>query len=513
MLGAAGALLSIAWLSAVGPQSPSSTPPQDTAPRPSETATETEARALCVGCHLFPPPDILPRSAWRDEIVRMTLIRAGQPEPQGPPGTAGRIVTLPADMQRVLRYYLAEAAETLPAPSPWPAADTSRFTVRTFSAEKRPPGPAISHVRAVDLDGDGTLEIAASDMRFGLILRGRPSDPKGALDVVANVPHPAHFAPSDLDKDGVSDLLVADLGRFLPSDHTDGSVVWLRGTKDASYAPLSIDGRPRVADVEAGDFDGDGRSDLAVAAFGWRKVGRMSVYENRSESPAQPSFVEHVLDPRPGGIHAIPVDINRDGRLDIVGLIAQQFETIVAYLNTGRGFTFDPQVIYTAPHPNWGSSGIQLVDMDGDGDLDVLFTHGDTFDDKIIKPYHGIQWLENTGSFPFAEHRLAELPGVFAAKAGDLDGDGDLDIVACAFLAGGSEVDDSDMPALVWLEQVKPGRFERRTLARRPPRHATLDLADVNADGALDILVGNFTTDPEDIPSLELWVNKPKGGQ
>jgi hypothetical protein len=29
------------------------------------------------------------------------------------------------------------------------------------------------------------------------------------------------------------------------------------------------------------------------------------------------------------------------------------------------------------------------VDLDGDGDLDVLLTHGDTFDDAIIKPYHG----------------------------------------------------------------------------------------------------------------------------
>jgi FG-GAP-like repeat len=512
MLSAAGALLSIAWLSA-GSQSPSTTPSPGTPGGQSDTATEAEARALCVGCHLFPAPDILPRSAWRDEIVRMTLIREGQPEPQGPPGTAARMIRLPGDMQRVLRYYLAQAPDALPAPTAWPAADATRFTVRTFSPPKRPRGPAISHVRVVDLDGDGALDIAASDMRFGMILRGRPSDPTGALDVVANVPHPAHFAVYDLDKDGTTDLLVADLGRFLPSDHTDGSVVWLRGTKNGSYAPLSIDGRPRVADVEAGDFDGDGRPDLVMAAFGWRKVGRMSVLENRSESADRPTFVEHVIDPRPGGIHGIPVDISGDGRPDIVGLLAQQFEVIVAYINTGKGFTFDPQVIYTAPHPNWGSSGIQLVDMDGDRDLDVLFTHGDTFDDKIIKPYHGIQWLENKGSFPFEEHRVADLPGVFGAKAGDLDGDGDLDIVACAFLAGGSEVDDSDMPALVWLEQVKPGRFERRTLARRPPRHATLDLADVNSDGALDILVGNFTSDPVDMPWLELWVNKGKDGR
>ena len=99
-------------------------------------------------------------------------------------------------------------------------------------------------------------------------------------------------------------------------------------------------------------------------------------------------------------------------------------------------------MIYAAPHPNWGSSGIELVDLDKDGDLDVLLTHGDTFDDGIVKPYHGIQWLENTGGYPFVEHTLAQMPGVHRAQAADLDGDGDLDIVAAALLAGGSDVDE-----------------------------------------------------------------------
>jgi len=478
---------------------------------PGDAASEAEVRVVCGGCHLVPAPDILPRAAWREEIVRMTLIRESQPEPQGPRGTAARMVTLPPDMQRALKYYMAAAPQELPAPSPWPEADRTRFTVRTFSPADPSPGPAISHVRAVDIDGDHTLEIVASDMRSGMILRGRPADANGRLDVIAKTPHPAHFAVFDLDKDGVNDLLVADMGRFLPSDHTEGAVVWLRGDKSGRYAPSSLNNWPRVADVEAGDFNGDGRPDLAVAAFGWRKVGRMSVLENRTSDYNRPSFSEHVIDPRPGGIHAVPVDLNGDGHLDIVGLLAQQFETIVAYMNTGQGFTYDPQVIYAAPHPNWGSSGIQVVDLDRDGDLDVLFTHGDTFDDQIIKPYHGIQWLENKGHFPFEEHTLADLPGVFAAKAGDLDGDGDLDIVACAFLASGSNLDESNMPALVWLEQTKPGVFVRHTLDRKPPRHATLDLADIDGDGDLDVVVGNFTTNQENAPPVEVWVNNAKG--
>ena len=37
----------------------------------------------------------------------------------------------------------------------------------------------------------------------------------------------------------------------------------------------------------------------------------------------------------------------------------------------------------------------------------MLYTHGDTFDDFVVKPYHGVQWLENTGTYPYTAHTLA----------------------------------------------------------------------------------------------------------
>jgi hypothetical protein len=475
-------------------------------------ATEEEARQACGGaCHRYPPPDILPRGMWRDTIARMFLISQGQPEPTGPTGTAGRLVQLPPEMQRVLRFYMANAPAALPPPTPWPAADASRFVRRTFSPPDPPPGPAISHVRFMDLDGDGRLAIVATDMRYGLVLAGDPRSASGRLEVLGSVPHPARAELFDLDGDGVQDLLVADLGQFLPQDHTDGSVVWMRGEGRRRFSQFSLEDWPRVADVRAADFNGDGKPDLVVGAFGWRKVGHVSVLENRTVTYPKVEFHPHVIDPRPGAVHVIPVDLNGDGHMDIVALISQQYETVMAYINTGKDFVFTPHEIYTAPHPNWGSSGIQLVDLDGDADLDVLFTHGDTFDDSLIKPYHGIMWLENKGTYPFTPHHLADLPGAFRAEAADMDGDGDLDIVACAFIAGGAgDIDESEMPALVWLEQVKPGVFERRTLERRAPRHATLHLADMDGDGDIDIVVGTFMTESVDAPWVEVWENQTR---
>ena len=148
--------------------------------------------------------------------------------------------------------------------------------------------------------------------------------------------------------------------------------------------------------------------------------------------------------------------------------------------------------------------------MDGDGDLDVLLTHGDTFDDGIVKPYHGIQWLENTGGYPFVEHDLAHLPGAHRAVAVDLDGDGDLDIVACALLAGGSDVDEARCPRWSGWSGPAATAFVKHTIETGFPRHATLDAADIDGDGDIDLVVGDFAANRPVPAWVEVWENQSK---
>jgi hypothetical protein len=148
--------------------------------------------------------------------------------------------------------------------------------------------------------------------------------------------------------------------------------------------------------------------------------------------------------------------------------------------------------------------------MDNDKDLDVLLTHGDTFDDGVVKPYHGIQWLENKGGYPFVDHNLADLPGVHRALAVDLDGDGDLDVVAGSLLAGGSDVDEKTLPALVWLERTGATTFVKHTIEVGYPRHATLDVADIDGDGDIDIVAGNFAANRPVTGWVQVWENQLK---
>jgi hypothetical protein len=476
-------------------------------------ATEQQARAVCSPCHAFPTPDILPRAVWRDEFERMMYFRENKQPSSVPASRFNRTVQLPPDMEQALAFFINRAPERLAAPEVWPDPGESpvSFARTTLSMPDMPDTPAVSNVQLVDLDGDKRVDILATDMREGLVFTGRPAGAPTPLKILASIPHPAHVTMTDVDRDGIPDLLVGDLGEFFPGDHDKGAVIWLRGLGNGKFGTTWLDGWPRVADVESADFNGDGKNDLAVAAFGWRKTGLIAIVENRTTNPAQPAFANHTIDPRHGAIHVIPVDLNHDGKMDFVALLAQEFETVIAYINKGTGdFTFDQKVIYAAPHPNWGSSGIQLVDLDQDGDLDVLLTHGDTFDDGIVKPYHGIQWLENRGEYPFTEHTIAQMPGVHRAEAADIDGDGDLDIVACALLAGGSDVDEKMLPAVVWLEQTRPGMFVRHTIEMGAPRHATLDVADIDGDGDIDIVVGDFSITKPSPAWIEVWTNQSK---
>jgi len=217
-----------------------------------------------------------------------------------------------------------------------------------------------------------------------------------------------------------------------------------------------------------------------------------------------------VLDERHGAIHVPVADLNGDGRPDFVALISQEHETVVAFLNEGQG-KFRKETVYTAPHPAYGSSGIELVDLNGDGRLDVLYTNGDALDDNVLKPYHGVQWLENRGTFPFTHHPLTALYGAERAVAADLDGDGLMDVIAVSWLPANifPQREQLGLDAVVLLHQTAPGRFARYTLETGTCDHPTCAVGDLFGDGHQHLVVGNhyYFNPPPEADAVTVWKN------
>ncbi len=324
-----------------------------------------------------------------------------------------------------------------------------------------------------------------------------------------------HAEVVDLDGDGIKDVVLACIGSFYATDDKVGSVVWLKGAKDGTFTPITLlEGVGRVADVQVADFNGDGKKDLVVAVFGWRNTGEVLYLENKTTDWSKPLFERHVVDDRHGAIHVPVCDLNGDGKPDFVALISQEHETVVAFRNEGNG-KFRKETIYAAPHPTFGSNGIQLIDLNSDGKLDVLLTNGDSLDAPyLLKPYHGVQWLENKGTFPFEHHRLADMYGVGRAVAADFSGNGRLDVAAVSYLPNEyfPQRGEKQLDAVVLLEQDMPGKYLRHSLKAVTCDHLTCAVGDVYGDGKVDLVVGNYIRQlregvPTAMDAVVIWKN------
>ena len=406
----------------------------------------------------------------------------------------------------IVGYFTSHAPEelTIPHPPPDPTSNDPLFVRSAMTKETM--APAVAHLDWSAGGRDGM----ACDMRSGAVDRYRLLSGQIKIDRLATLANPARTARCDLDGDGRMDLVVGDLGSFQARDHDRGRVIWLRAGADRTFEEhVLLSGIGRVADVEPADFDGDGDLDLVVAEFGWTTTGAIHVLENRGTGSAPDRFSPRVIDRRHGASHVPVVDLNQDGRPDFVALFSQEHEIVEAFINSGDG-AFRRETLYRAGDPAFGSSGLEPVDLDQDGDLDFLLTNGDTFDSLCLKPYHSIRWLENRGTFPFDEHRLLTMPGVHRAVAADFDGDGDLDVAAVALIPHDLLPDDSGarLDSIVWLEQTTHGQFVRHVIEHSACNHVTLVAGDFDDDGDVDLVTGGYDPSPgRRMPALTYWRN------
>lgn len=365
--------------------------------------------------------------------------------------------------------------------------------------------PLIAHIQPADLDKDGLLDLVVCDDRGNYVswIRQYPQGTFAEKIIADDLMAPAHVQVFDFDQDGDNDLMVAVLGMLFPNNDKIGSVVILENDGQNQFTKHVVAEKiARVSDVRAGDLDNDGDMDLAVAQFGYDD-GETRWIENLGNW----NFTSHILQYLSGPINVELVDIDGDNDLDIISLVSQEWEEIYCFINDGSG-TFQPILLYGSSNQDYGSSGIAMDDLDMDGDMDILYTNGDAFDyiPPQGRPWHGVQWLENKGDRNFQFHRITSFTGTTNVRAADLDNDGDKDLVAVSAF---NIWDNPDSYSFIWLENDGNMNFTKREITRNPTHLLVCEPGDFNNDGLMDVVTGGMHTYPpfDRLSRITLWVN------
>jgi hypothetical protein len=197
--------------------------------------------------------------------------------------------------------------------------------------------------------------------------------------------------------------------------------------------------------------------------------------------------------PMDGKEHALDIAfLDVDGDRDLDAILALESEPNRLYLNDGRGkFTWKKGAFTEAKHD---SEHVRIADFNKDGIADVIFV---AEDDQTHEYYLG----KSNGTFADVSDRLPGKSEANGLDVGDVNGDGLPDIVV-----GNSGSKPQDF---LWINNAaKPGYFIDETTSGLPAiedQTQAIKLADLNGDGALDLVVGN------EVPPNRLFFNDGKG--
>jgi len=330
---------------------------------------------------------------------------------------------------------------------------------------------------AADLDGDGDLDLTSSDCinyRTGetpYSLYWFENDGLGRFQrhyIQKNEPERLErHAIGDTDNDGRPDVVIVE-NKF-------GSILWFQNSGNPRsderwQRHVVTTDLPGAYDVALVDLDGDG--DLDVSGTGWRLGNEIAWFENAGASGEEP-WKKHTIDSNVVEARNIRAgDLDSDGEPDLL-VTGTGAKTVLWYENSGRPASapWKRHIIdAVSPRPMHG----EPVDIDKDGDLDVVLALGlpanlndPEFKQKLGVPTdqdrmhtHQVVWYENDGNPAAAQWKKhiidRDFPDGFEAVAGDLDRDGDIDVAATSWRTPGRVVwlENSGDPREKWIKHI-----------------------------------------------------------
>jgi FG-GAP-like repeat/FG-GAP repeat len=299
----------------------------------------------------------------------------------------------------------------------------------TFQAHVDSPAPSPSTVAAGDFDGDGKLDLvvgganSTNELLATLIGKGDGTFSEKTSQTVSGIVR--SIAVGDFNGDGKLDVAAT-------IDNINGVSIFL-GHGDGSFAvPVQYPAGPMgisapYSTVLAGDFNADGKLDLAVATD-----NGIAVLLGNGDGTFRPfTLVASLYPTAPGDTLLVLADFNGDGKLDIIKATQNGASTINVALGNGDG-TFQQAAGFQIPSILDIEAAV-VGDFNGDGKLDLAFTNQ-------AEPMT-ILFGNGDGTFQgHIEYVVPQVTSLNSLVAADFNGDGALDLAMADLGPGGVTV-------------------------------------------------------------------------
>jgi hypothetical protein len=341
--------------------------------------------------------------------------------------------------------------------------------------------PRADDLKAVDVDGDGDLDVVT---RLGA---GPSDDGAGVAVWCENLERGARFVqhPIGNSLEYVKDIVVADFNRDRRPDVAmrmdRRTQLWLQNP-DRTWSEVRLDHPPHEG-MEAGDLDLDGDPDLILNGF-WFPTpdtpATARVAANYSRRVIDEAWFNQTGDWTANSCKVVVGDFDGDGANDVAFSQSERAGYAVTWYRSesrnGAGpWSKHPSTVVDYCHT------LQAADFDRDGDVDLLAGG------MIQSQHRGLRLLLNGGAGAGWTTQVIQTEGSYSAELGDLDQDGDADIVGIR--------NWNSAPTWIYRNNTRRGRLDRWTHQRISSAHVRtfgLCFPDVDGDGDLDIASGPF---------------------
>jgi hypothetical protein len=468
----------------------------------SQLSGEQLAKNHCARCHPFPEPQTLPKSYWEDVLPIMghffgKRVKGKVISDENNPNSKKRLIEAGIfpqteilsddEWNAINQYYLQQAPDFAPLVEiPTTKPPVSQFKVEPIQLKEK---------------GDGLTYIHFDNNKFSLGFNQEKQSYhlKTAIkgNTISKIETPSPLV--DIVTNAGMDFLLT-MGNMMNIDNPTGSILF---KTDALRQLIGTLERP--ADFKIDDFNNDGVSDILVAEFG-KYLGGINLYTKKN------GIQKTNIHNKPGATKFVVKDVNNDGLKDFYCLVAQEDESVYLFINTG-GFKFKSQRLFQLPpYYGTTHFDVLDFDNDGDDDIICSSGDLGDFS-MGANNYHGVRIFENLGNSTYKQAWFYNQQGAYGTVCVDFDKDGDIDIASIGYEHHSLYKNQEGFVYFEnQSDKNNKWKFKPHTIPNYQDGCFLLIKAeDIDYDGDTDILLGSnayFLNDTDRKTTTENWANE-----